>query len=474
MATNNYAILITSQSATVGTLRQFLIVANETQQLVWTRKTNGGRGETNAWYDTSYEDFVTCSHRSEQIVGEILSSPLSVVDETAITNNERPTILIQKLTKQFGNRHQTISNRSLGDVIDEVATLVATDPQLLSKYRSDGRSDKSVLANNNTPTPQSLPVTIQRVSAPTPQPLVSAETSTEVIGDFVALIPTPQSVAGYVVRTFDDGVDEIAFYDYAIKNKINILIEGEAGTGKTTSAKHYAYVRQLPFYSFSSSVGAEYSQLFGKVIIGDDGKPTWQDGVITQMWKTGGVLVIDEANFLPTKIASSLHNALDDNRVLTLLDHKGEIIKAHENLLIIGSYNNGYRGTNKLNEAFADRFYKLKFEYDINIEKKFIPSKSLLSLFSQMRTDALSGLYETPLSTRLLKKFVRLATEVGYNFALTELLYNFADDERGSVKLLFEANRHNIMSELGFTVDTPTLDTGDELADLENQLANSN
>jgi hypothetical protein len=79
-----------------------------------------------------------------------------------------------------------------------------------------------------------------------------------------------------------------------------------------------------------------------------------------------------------------------------------------------------------------------------------------------MRADALSGLYETPLSTRLLKKFVLLAKEVGYNFAVTELLNNFADDERGSVRMLFEAKRHNIMSELGFTVESISVDTGDE------------
>jgi DNA polymerase III gamma/tau subunit len=37
----------------------------------------------------------------------------------------------------------------------------------------------------------------------------------------------------------------------------HLLLCGGAGTGKTTSAKHYAFIRNLPFYSFSSSVGAE-------------------------------------------------------------------------------------------------------------------------------------------------------------------------------------------------------------------------
>jgi hypothetical protein len=454
-----YSILISSQTSLADTTRQNLIVAVTSDDVrVWTRTTNGGRGESNAWSDTTWSDLLATTFANEPIVGEILSSPLTTVDETAIATNERPTILIQKLTKQFGLRHKNISNRLLGDVISEVETLIATDPVKLSKYRSDGRSDKSVIAT----TPQ-IPVVITRtpVVAPVVTPIATV-TSTEVNGDFVAFVPTAEQVAGYVTRKFANGVDEIAIYDYAITNKKNVLLEGEAGTGKTTSAKHYAFVRNLPFYSFSSSVGAEYSQLFGKVIIGDDGKPTWQDGVITQIWKTGGVLVIDEINFLPPKIASSLHNALDGNRVLTLLDKKGEVVVANPNLLVVGSYNNGYRGTNRMNEAFMDRFtFKMKYEYDTEIEKKFIPSKALLTLFSQMRADSLNGLYETPLSTRLLKDFVELCG-LGYDFAVQNLLNNFSDDERGSVALLFEAQRYNIMSELGFNVEQPIVEQQDE------------
>jgi hypothetical protein len=459
MTTNPYAILVTSQTPIANTQRQFLIVANSSDDvLAWSRTTNGGRGESNAWFDSTYQNFTTNTFGNELIVGEILSAPLAIGDITAIQNNERPTILIQKLTKQFGLRQQSLSNRTLGDVVAEIEQLIATDPTALSKYRSDGRSDKSVV--------REVPVTIVRtpvVPTITPVVLPSVEPTSEVVGDFVASIPTADSVAGYVTRTFADGVTETAIYDYALSNKKNVSLEGEAGTGKTTSLKHYAFQRGLPFYSFSASVGAEYSQLFGKIIIGDDGKPTWQDGAVTQLWKTGGVLVIDEANFLPAKIASSLHNALDDNRVLTLLDHKGQVVQANPNLLVAISYNQGYRSTNKMNEAFLDRFtFKLKFEYDIKIESKFIKSKSLLELFSSMRADSLNGLYETPLSTRLLKNFQELCS-LGYDFAVQNLLNNFNDEERGSVALLFEAKRYNIMSELGFNVDSIVTETGDEL-----------
>ena len=155
---------------------------------------------------------------------------------------------------------------------------------------------------------------------------------------------------------------------------------------------------------------------------------------------------------------------LDDRRQITLLDHKGEVINAHENLLVIADYNNGYRGTHQLNEAFADRFgIKLVFEYDTEIEKKFIPSKSLLELANKMRADSLVGTYETPISTRLLKNFVELVKVFNYDFAVDNFLNSFNDEERSSVKLLLEAYRYNIATELGVQVEQIVTDKGDEL-----------
>jgi hypothetical protein len=226
----------------------------------------------------------------------------------------------------------------------------------------------------------------------------------------------------------------------------------------------YSSLKQLPFYSVSSNVGAEPSQLFGKYVPDGDGSFVWQDGGVTQLVRHGGVLLLNEINFLPAKVATVLMGLLDDRRQITLLDHKGEVITAHENLLVIADYNNGYRGTHQLNEAFADRFgIKLVFEYDTEIEKQFIKSKSLLELANKMRADSLSGTYETPISTRLLKNFVELVKLFNYDFAVDNFLNSFNDEERSSVKLLLEAYRYNVATELGVQVEQIVTDKGDEL-----------
>lgn len=450
-----YSILITSQTAQPNHLRQFIVVAvNSSDVRVWTRVTNGGRGESNAWQDSSYFDFQNNSYGTEPIVGELLSSPLSSVDVEAINNNERPTILFQKLTKQFGLRHKTIGGRLLDDVVLDVTQLIAQSPNALSKYRSDGRIDKNATIGATktttnvvvTPTPIATPkVVIQRVP--------STEVSLDVVGENLAYVPSLDVVRDYVPRVFH-GLNEEQIYDYAITHSINVLIEGEAGTGKTTSAMRYSALRNLPFYSVSSNVGAEPSQLFGKYVPDSDGNFVWQDGGVTQLVRHGGVLLLNEINFLPPKVATVLMGLLDDRRQITLLDHKGEVINANPNLLVIADYNEGYRGTSQLNQAFADRFgLKLTFKYDTDIERKFIPSKSLLELANKMRADSLSGIYETPISTRLLKNFVANATALNYEFAVENFLNNFNDEERGSVKLLMEAYSHSIATELGCKVD---------------------
>ena len=102
-----------------------------------------------------------------------------------------------------------------------------------------------------------------------------------------------------------------------------------------------------------------------------------------------------------------------------------------------------------MNEAFLDRFgIKLKFEYDPTIEKQIIKSSTLLRLADDMRADSIKGLYTTPISLRWLKNFQELSHELGFEFALENSLMNFNDEERASVRLLFEAHRTQLEAEL--------------------------
>lgn len=432
----SYAILITG-THDYGTLRQILIATHKGKDYAWTRTTNGGRGESNAWFDSDFHDTVTADFPN-YIVGEVLSTPLSTVDIEAIESGVRPTVLIQKLTKQFGLRHEDIdTTRTINDVLNEVVLIINSNPQELEKYRSDGRKDKSVTTTKSV-TPVATPV-IQ---------VVKEEPKQEIIGAYSINVPTKEQIGHYLERTLVGGVNEVAMYDTAKKLKLNVLLEGGAGSGKTSSPINYGYKRNQGVVVVSMSAGIEVGHFVGKTIIKNDGQVGWVDGVLVQAMKRGDILVIDELDFATPKIMQRLQDVLA-NRTLTLVENEGEVIHAHPDFLVVATYNNGYRGSNKVNEAVLDRFkIKLMFDYDDTIEAKLIKSPTLLRLAQQMRADSISGIYTTPISLRLLLAFQELTQEINYDFAVENFLMGFTTDERASVKLLLEAHRYQLEEEL--------------------------
>jgi hypothetical protein len=96
--TTGYAVLVTSQTSELGYLRQQLVVADiERGVKVWTRVTNGGRGVSNAWTDSTYDSFTTNNFGNELVVGSVLSSPLTPTDIKDVFTDNSAFNMIQKL-----------------------------------------------------------------------------------------------------------------------------------------------------------------------------------------------------------------------------------------------------------------------------------------------------------------------------------------------------------------------------------------
>ena len=458
----NHAVLVTTQTTEIGYLRQFLVIAFDelTTPVVYARLTNGGRGTSNAWTIYDYKQFVNTPFGDEQIVGAVLSSPLTDVDMDSLRDNHAPLNVTQKLTKQFGLRTKVLTGQVLADVTADIANIIATDSSLLSKFRSDGRSDKTATVV--------APVVPQRkIHVPLPTPVATVAdvvVSTEIPEHLHKYIPSlaEPEVAGYIERTIN-GVKEFDMFRIAMEDKDNIALEGGAGTGKTTSVKVFSAKMGLPFYPISMNVTSDPSEMFGMLEPQTDGSFKFVDGQLTLAFRYGGIVLFDELTFAKENVTASLHNALDKLRQITLRGNDNEVIKAHPNLLLVGAYNTGYRGNRELNQAFADRFgIKKTYQYDKKIEEKIIPSKSLLDLAEKMRDESAIGMYETPISLRLLKNFVHQTKRFNYEFAVDSFLNAFTDEERPSVKLLLEAYSINIQTELNVDVDVPVVDKGDD------------
>ena len=281
-------------------------------------------------------------------------------------------------------------------------------------------------------------------------------------------VPSLEATSHYIPRTFAGGITESQMYDFALDKKLNILITGEAGTGKTTSAMAYASERHMNFFAVPCNSAIDFTQLIGGLFPNADGKLEWVDGAITRIVREGGLLLINELNNAPKNLSQYLMSLLDDRRCVTLMSHGNEVIQAHPDLLIVADMNpNTYRGTQLLNEAWKDRFaIKVTYDYDTSIEKKFLSSASLIELFSGIRSTSRvdqvasnsSTIFETPASPRMMKTFELLAKGLSYDFASEVLVNNFSDEEKPAIRMLLEGASYNIREELGLDADAITVE----------------
>ena len=273
-----------------------------------------------------------------------------------------------------------------------------------------------------------------------------------------ALIPEAEIFAdGNYINRYFDGIKDIDIIARAHAMRHNVLIYGPTGPGKTSSVYAYAAEKQLPVVNVSCNGAAEPSYFIGGWQPNPDNNSTldFVAGDVVKAVQYGGIIYLDEVNFLPPKIAAYLHSLLDKRRTLSIPQAQGSsvpsLIKAHPDCIVIGAYNPDYEGTRPLNQAFKNRFaFKMHFDYDPTIEDQLLNSSSLLELATKLRDRYQIGDISTPVSTNLLIEFEELNEDegLGFDYALTNFLSAFSDDERQVVKELLLVYAKNIFNDL--------------------------
>lgn len=279
----------------------------------------------------------------------------------------------------------------------------------------------------------------------------------------------------YFERTFAGDVTETQMYSYAVKEKLNVLMIGEAGTGKTSSSDNFANFMEWEVVDLPSNQAMDYTQIVGGLMPNDTGGLSWRDGLIVRALREGKkVIRLGEVNTLARNVQQFLMPMCDYRRYV-VVPERDEVISVPDDVLIVADMNpSHYRGTQQLNQAWKDRFeIKLNFNYDRSIEKKIVRSTSLLDLAYGMRSTTTSQLteelksnsntiFETPISTRILKTFEKLATGLNFDFACEVLINNFADEEKSAVRMMIEGASWNIKDELGISQEKITTNQGDD------------
>jgi len=434
---------------------QTLIVPTESEVLVFHRVSNGQRGRGQAWHKVT--DVTTLP----QTVAE--TQPVAVaINSTDVFNAKygNVTALSSRLTSLTGVYEYSLENRTAHQAWVTTLTdrLIAGD-QSLSNYVSDNRRTNPVTINPITPVEveadEELAVAFVPVMTAPTTPAPAPTMAKPQLQMEMASVPDISWAKRYLNRKITKTRTDFEMLDIIKANNQNLLIRGHAGSGKTMCVIAWASSRGYRYYNISSNIGLEPSHLFGMWIPTENaGVFKWQDGPVTDLVRNGGVLLLNEIDFMPERVTTVLFGLLDDRREIQLLENGGEVIKAHPDLVVIGDHNPNYRGSRPMNQAWKDRFaHKWEFGYDKAIEKKLIGNATLLEVANQLREQHERGEIDTPISTRGLEAFVKNVKNIDLEYATATYLNSFSDDEREAVKLVFDTAKAGIASGFGIAVD---------------------
>jgi len=156
--------------------------------------------------------------------------------------------------------------------------------------------------------------------------------------------------------------NEIELFKSAYKARIPVMLKGPTGCGKTRFIERMAYDLERPLITVSCHEDLFASDLIGRYLLKDD-ETIWQDGPLTEAVRIGAICYLDEIVEARKDTTVVIH-PLSDNRRILSIDKKGEIVKAHENFILIVSYNPGYQSVLKdLKQSTKQRFISILFDY---------------------------------------------------------------------------------------------------------------
>lgn len=209
---------------------------------------------------------------------------------------------------------------------------------------------------------------------------------------------------------------ESEVFSHAFLNKIPLLLKGPTGTGKSRFVEYMAYELNRRLITISCHEETSSTDLIGRFII-KGAETVWLDGPLTTAVREGAILYLDEVAEARPDVIVAIHSLTDHRREL-FIDKLGETVKAHEDFMLVASFNPGYqRGFKELKPSTRQRFIALSFDYPgAKVETEILVNESgvdrdiarkLVHIAQKIRNLTELGLTET-VSTRLLVDAAKL------------------------------------------------------------------
>ena len=184
------------------------------------------------------------------------------------------------------------------------------------------------------------------------------------------IVQAPQ--AGDKAPYYEAQGNEVAVFEAAYKKRLPVMLKGPTGCGKTRFLEFMAFQLKRPLVTVSCHEDLTSSDLVGRFLL-EGAETVWQDGPLTRAVKAGAICYLDEIVEARTDSTVIIHSLTDHRRKLTV-EKRGIEIEAHEDFMLVISYNPGYQTVLKdLKPSTKQRFIAINFDFPPeDIERKII------------------------------------------------------------------------------------------------------
>lgn len=217
----------------------------------------------------------------------------------------------------------------------------------------------------------------------------------------------------------------------------NIMLVGEAGSGKTQLAADVADALNLQFCPMSVGLQTTKSDLLGFI----NAYGNYVTTPLREAFEKGGVLLLDEFDATHAGVVTIINSLLANGHC----SFPDKVVKAHPQFVCIvacNTYGDGgdfnYIGRNRLDAATLDRFITIKVGYDNKLEKKLCNNAIILDKFISMRELCNSKKLNVVLSTRALLNCQDLM-QAGYDMKDALQMCIFKGLDKDTVEMLEKA-----------------------------------
>lgn len=252
-----------------------------------------------------------------------------------------------------------------------------------------------------------------------------------------------------------------AKFDYVkalVENKMQVMLEGEAGSGKTTIIMEVAKALNLHFYSVTGTQQTSVANLLGFLSVDGVYIPTQ----LREAYSKGGLYLIDEFDGMNSNTILALNSI--ENGFLAFPD---EVVYQHPDFVMCATVNPAnqhaaFTGRSKQDAAALDRFINVVIPRDPELEESL--TSKVATLYADKMRDLLVGhgiatriitMRDTmrfhklqDLSNRNIITENPLDTLVGANDTLKDSLYAYAETVAAMAIPLSSTNNINELYDL--------------------------